>query len=56
MKDWQRYAAEAYGTLVLVGIGTGTIIALGATNLEADITTVALAFGFAWMVGARRWH
>lgn len=49
MKAWQKYAAEAYGTLVLVGIGTGTVIALGATNLEADITTVALAFGFAWM-------
>jgi aquaporin Z len=49
MKTWQKYAAEFYGTLVMVGIGTGTIIALGAWNIEADITTVALAFGFAWM-------
>lgn len=49
MKTWQKYAAEFFGTLVVVGIGTGTIIALGMSNLEADITTVALAFGFAWM-------
>jgi aquaporin Z len=49
MRAWQRYAAEFLGTLIFVGVGTGTIIALGATNLEADITTVALAFGFAWV-------
>lgn len=49
MKTWQKYVAEAYGTLVLVGIGTGTLMALGATNLEADIATVAFAFGLGWM-------
>lgn len=49
MRGWQRYAAEFLGTLFVVGVGTGTLIALGATNLEADIATVALAFGFAWV-------
>lgn len=49
MQTWQKYAAEFFGTLVVVGVGTGTIIAMGMSNLEADITTVALAFGFAWI-------
>jgi aquaporin Z len=50
MKTWQKYAAEFFGTLFVVGIGTGTLIALGAPNLQADIVTVALAFGFAWIM------
>lgn len=49
MSTWRKYAAEFFGTLIVVGIGTGTLIALGAQNLQADIMTVAMAFGFAWI-------
>jgi aquaporin Z len=42
MKDWQKYAAEAYGTFVLVGIGTGAILASGG-----DLVALSFAFGLA---------
>lgn len=46
MKTWQKYAAEALGTFILVGIGTGAI--LGAAFAQEDlIVPVSLAFGFA---------
>lgn len=47
MSNWQRYAAEAFGTFVLVGLGCGVIIATGG----ADLLSVALAFGLAWLAG-----
>ena len=46
MKDWQKYAAEAYGTFVLVGIGTGAILASGG-----DLVAISLAFGLALIAG-----
>lgn len=51
MKTWQKYAAEAYGTFVLVGIGTGTILAVGFAQ-NPGILAVSLAFGFA-LIAAR---
>jgi aquaporin Z len=30
MKTWQKYAAEFYGTFVLVGVGMGAILGVGA--------------------------
>lgn len=41
MDNWQKYAAEAYGTFVLVGVGTGAILAGG------DVTAISFAFGLA---------
>ncbi|MBM3696830.1 MAG: aquaporin, partial [Actinobacteria bacterium] len=29
MKAWQKYAAEAFGTFVLVGIGCGVVLGAG---------------------------
>ncbi|MEX2323795.1 MAG: aquaporin [Acidimicrobiia bacterium] len=49
MQTWQKYAAEAYGTFVLVGIGTGAI--LGAIATGGGVLTVALAFGLALIAG-----
>jgi aquaporin Z len=40
--NWQKYAAEAYGTFVLVGIGTGAYLVS-----QGDLIVTALAFGFA---------
>lgn len=45
MGNWQKYAAEAYGTFVLVGIGTGAILAAGVAG--GGIVEIALAFGLA---------
>ena len=45
MENWQKYAAEAYGTFVLVGVGTGTILAGG------DLMAVSFAFGLALVAG-----
>ncbi len=28
MKTWQKYTAEAFGTFILVGIGTGAILGI----------------------------
>jgi aquaporin Z len=49
MQTWQKYAAEAYGTFVLVGIGTGAL--LGAIATGGGVLTVALAFGLALIAG-----
>ena len=46
MVNWQKYAAEAYGTFVLVLFGTGAILASGG-----DYLIVAMAFGLALVVG-----
>ena len=46
MDNWQKYAAEAYGTFVLVGIGTGAILASGG-----DIVAISLGFGLALVAG-----
>jgi aquaporin Z len=61
MTMWQKYAAEVYGTFVLVGIGTGAIlgasflnglgVASGIGQSESFIITVAFAFGLALIVG-----
>jgi len=49
MQTWQKYLAEALGTLILVGIGTGTILATLTTQtcLQA---AVPLGFGLAVLV------
>lgn len=49
MENWQKYAAEAYGTFVLVGIGTGAIMA--ASVAGGGIIEIAFAFGLALMAG-----
>lgn len=49
MGNWQKYAAEAYGTFVLVGIGTGAI--LGAQIAGGGIVEISLAFGLALVAG-----
>lgn len=46
MKTWQKYAAEVFGTFVLVGVGTGAILGIKQTG-EPLIIGVALAFGLA---------
>jgi aquaporin Z len=46
MANWQKYAAEAYGTFVLVLFGTGA--ALGS---QGDYLVISLAFGLALVVG-----
>ena len=55
MQTWQKYAAEAYGTFVLVGVGTGAILGVLATEGDvftaARLLTVALAFGLALIAG-----
>lgn len=56
MQMFQKLAAEFFGTLVLVGIGTGTIIGIGGIGDSGGIVAVSLAFGLAlitalYMVG-----
>lgn len=46
MKAWQKYAAEALGTFILVGIGTGAILAVQFAQ-EPGLVAVSLAFGLA---------
>ncbi len=46
MENWQKYAAEAYGTFVLVGIGTGAVLASGG-----DLVAISLGFGLALVAG-----
>jgi aquaporin Z len=50
VKDWQMYAAEAYGTFVLVGVGTGAILAASLSG-GAIVVHVSLAFGLALLAG-----
>lgn len=49
MGSWRKYAAEAYGTFVLVGLGTAAIIAAAAG--AGDAIGISLAFGLALLVG-----
>lgn len=49
MQVWQKYLAEFFGTLVLVGIGTGSILAAQATGTPL-MAAVPLGFGLALMV------
>lgn len=44
MENWQKYAAEAYGTFVLVGVGTGAYLVS-----QGDLVVTAFAFGFAFI-------
>lgn len=44
MTTWQKYAAEVYGTYVLVALGTGAIISTG------NVVGIALGFGLALVV------
>jgi aquaporin Z len=48
MKIFQKYAAEFFGTFVLVGVGTGTVISVGVTQGDV-VLPVALGFGLALM-------
>lgn len=45
VENWQKYAAEAYGTFVLVAIGTGAILA--ASIAGGGLIEIAFAFGLA---------
>jgi aquaporin Z len=49
VENWQKYAAEAYGTFVLVGIGTGAIMAAAVAG--GGIIEIAFAFGLALVAG-----
>ncbi len=49
MENWQKYAAEVYGTFVLVGIGTGAILAAAVTG--GGVIEISFAFGLALMAG-----
>jgi aquaporin Z len=49
MQNWQKYLAEFFGTMVLVGIGTGSILAALATGTPLQ-AAVPLGFGLALMV------
>ena len=46
MENWQKYAAEAYGTFVLVGVGTGALLVS-----QGDLVVTSFAFGFALIAG-----
>ncbi len=49
METWQKYLAEALGTLILVGLGTGTILATLTTGTALQ-AAVPLGFGLALLV------
>jgi aquaporin Z len=48
-ESWQKYAAEAYGTFVLVGVGTGAILAAQVSG--GGVVEISLAFGLALVAG-----
>jgi aquaporin Z len=48
-ESWQKYAAEVYGTFVLVGVGTGAILAAQVSG--GGVAEISLAFGLALMAG-----
>lgn len=49
MRIFQKYAAEFFGTFILVGGGTGAVIGGGLT--QEGVLAVSLGFGLALMVG-----
>ena len=49
--DLKKYLAEAAGTLVLVGLGSMGILAVGGAGGPAQIVAIALAFGLALLAG-----
>ena len=49
MQQWQKYAAEAFGTMVFVGVGTGSILAASATQTPIQ---AAVPLGFRLYDGA----
>jgi MIP family channel proteins len=51
LTTWQKYAAEVFGTFVLVGIGTGAILGIISSAGEPVIISVSAAFGLALVVG-----
>ena len=48
-ESWQKYAAEAYGTFVLVGLGTGAILAAQISG--GGVVEISLGFGLALVAG-----
>lgn len=46
-----KYLAEFMGTLILVGLGTMGILAVGGANGAAEIIAIGLAFGLALLAG-----
>ncbi len=46
MQQWQKYAAEVFGTMILVGVGTGAILATLATDTPVQ-AAIPLGFGLA---------
>jgi aquaporin Z len=49
MRIWQKYAAEFFGTFILVGGGTGAIISVGSTT-GMDAFAISVGFGLALLV------
>jgi len=49
MRIWQKYAAEFFGTFILVGGGTGAIISVGSTT-GMDVFAISVGFGLALLV------
>ncbi|HVR31888.1 MAG TPA: aquaporin, partial [Acidimicrobiia bacterium] len=49
--DLKKYLAEAAGTLILVGLGSMGILAVGGAGGPAQIVAIALAFGLALLAG-----
>ncbi|HSQ37920.1 MAG TPA: aquaporin, partial [Acidimicrobiia bacterium] len=49
MRIWQKYAAEFFGTFILVGGGTGAIISVGSTT-GMDAFAISIGFGLALLV------
>ncbi|HEX6220269.1 MAG TPA: aquaporin [Acidimicrobiia bacterium] len=46
-----KYLAEFMGTLILVGLGTMGILAVGGANGPAEVIGIAFAFGLALLAG-----
>lgn len=49
MENWQRYAAEVYGTFVLVIIGTGAILAAQVSG--GGVVEISFGFGLGLVAG-----
>lgn len=46
-----KYLAELLGTLILVGLGSMGILAVGGANGAAEVVAIAFAFGLALLAG-----